>query len=357
MKKSISRAENGLFSDYSVAVGPKLIALVILIAFLCMSVYSYTLNSTDTLKELESILVDPQGKVLPENEGKLVIVSGKPEPQEQKTLFDDDFGVSVDGAYCLDREIFQKRYHIEEEKEEYVTFDKDKNREVSYTYTKNLVSSWDPIGGDFEDKVYYKGDYYYNEPRPDITCKNSYNPINIGEFEFNIHSFGSIVNYETIYPEVSDISGGYLDSIGEYHVAERSNGGGYFSTGDSIGDIHVMISAHVYDDEFPVITRIGMQKDNRIVAYDNFRLTGIDEIIEGELTREEYLAGYSESMSKNRTLNIVFICIWCAGIVFFTIRLIKSIKKRKAELEIQRAEREEIHRRYEEIQRRQQNRK
>ena len=115
-------------------------------------------------------------EVLPENEGKLIFISGTPTIENDGVIIDKEANLQVNNAIEYDRRVLQ---HVYVEKSKEVIVDKGKDKVSTHDDKKKTVyyveHEYIPAAADREDEISNNGHVYKNPPKVDL---NGYFKIN-----------------------------------------------------------------------------------------------------------------------------------------------------------------------------------
>ena len=117
----------------------KLITLTFVLATIfCWLVYFVDRESGNNAKStIEKAVVINDGKVLPENEGKLVMVSGRVTADADVTVTDPDFGLTVQSPF-LERYVQEYWKHTDSKDNDYWSWDRIKYRSANFYSTARI---------------------------------------------------------------------------------------------------------------------------------------------------------------------------------------------------------------------------
>ena len=171
-----------------------IIIFCIVLSILMVILASLAKKETNTeLKDIESKLIKVKNaKVLPENEGKLVLVSGNTE--KEKIVTDEEFNISVQTIKLVRKvEMYQWR--------ETKTWDSEKE-EYKYEYSKIWSDSLlEDIH--FEYRNAFLSESHINPDTMPYKNQSFYNTVKLGEFELSSDQLEGIDTTGT-YEELSE---------------------------------------------------------------------------------------------------------------------------------------------------------
>lgn len=280
-------------------------------------------NTEGRVENIANILVETK-EVLPENEGKLVIVSGTPSIENDGVIVDEEANLQVKNAYFYRRIPLQLAY-VKKPKE--IVIDKgkdlnstldDKTEKIDYVETE-----WIPASAERENKLSDKYGEYENPPKVDLSSFYKNNYLCIGNFKIDStdvhveilkhvetkeHGFTK----EVLKKNCQD----YIKTLGnDFKVVSQ----GYkdyamISNGDEIGDIHVKFSYGTLESMKP-ITVIGRQKGDKIVSEDKDDLSISEQVYDKILSKDEYIKGLSSEDADSRSIGFNSILIGVIGLL------------------------------------------
>ena len=273
---------------------------------------SYVKNSPKHADYLDEIMVETDGKILPENEGKLVLVSGTPYIANDGIVVDEEYGIELRRALSYERNPRQLVYELKKE----TTVDEGDPNDIydDKTTTRYYIgTTWITATAE-RDKVVEYGGKKKENPRPaKLESYYAGNPLMIGEFEVKASDFAKTVKTETIFFSKEQLERDckeWMESnrIYDFTVEETTAGNGFITTGNDIGDIRIWIDYNVVTDSKPS-TIIGKQVGNAIEAYGE----GLDEeyhVLQGIVTKEEYISELKKTDAGDRKACVVVIVIF-----------------------------------------------
>ncbi len=176
----------------------------------------------------------PNDSVGPENEGKLVHMTGTANSEE--TLTDDSFGISVDNALKLARRVEMYQWQENTSTNSKKTLGGGKTTETEYSYEK-IWSSDEIDSSDFHEgggSEYGSG----NPPMPYSESEFVSNEVGFGAFKLSDSQVGQIYGYESIQLSQEDLDKISDESLkGKLTLANNSFYQGRDPTSPQIGDL------------------------------------------------------------------------------------------------------------------------
>lgn len=295
-----------------------LVCLIIIIIF----AISLNVNSKDRVKELREQIIESDGRILPENEGKLIIISGVPQINNNGRICDEEYSINLENVITYDRTAIQKIYFIDEE----TTVRKNDINDPydDETETRRFISKKWINANASRDKVVKLGlDKYKNPDAVDFRSMHDSNTFSVGEFKLDYTVLREVINTERKHfkpSELANMCEGWIKYNSEYNfkVKSKNEDEGYLTTGDDIGDIHVNFSYDAFVSAEPV-TIIGKQQGNTIVM-DGEGFKEEFHVIKGEITKEQFLKDREAEDAGDRKACIIIISIMSAiilGVLIF----------------------------------------
>lgn len=307
----------------------RILIRIICAVFILMGVSMRAAYSEDRVSSIKENLIETD-EVLPENEGKLVMISGVPTVEDGGIVEDEELGLSAENVLSYTRMPYQKVYIEVEEK----IVDKGKDKIKSYddkiTYKRYVSTDWIYSNGERESSV---GDWKKSYENPDPVNMSSYVntfDLQLGEFTFSSTKASDYIHSD-MYKGFSEEELKENEKCREYinnseiplEVTTDGNGNGMLSSGDNVGDIHVVISYNEVESIDPV-TIIGVQVGNRIEFDEKDELDFGENIMEGELSKEEYLEKLRGSDKESRGYGTGFMVAGIIGIILtFAFSILK----------------------------------
>ena len=303
--------------------GKLLIIGIILLAF---GIAILAANRPERAGGIAGELVETSA-VSPENEGRLVIVSGTPQLAGGGIIIDAEAGLQVENTVFYSRMPMQKVY-VRKSRQVVVDKGEDKispNDDITET-EYYVVLDWIPA--DTERDAVVNGSYgsYENPPKISLSAFHATGDLRIAGFKISpADVFGYITTKEAGFTqeELGEACGGYIrkSEINLRAVADES-GYGMLSSGDEIGDVHVNFTYETLEGADPV-TVIGRQRGDQIVFEEDDAVSQSEHIRPGIVSREEFLASITAEDASSRKYGI-------AGIVLGAVLILLSINwKRK----------------------------
>ena len=254
----------------------KILYVVLLLAMIFLAVKGFTQGKGAPEEIAEKIVIVEDAKILEENEGKLVLISGK---METDTVLEfEDEGVKVNTP-ILKREV------------EMYIYEKD---EDDYDRVVRIWSKESPENGVFDKKL---NKNFYN-PTKDIDHEEKYSDVQVGDFTIASKVIKNL-KLNAVVSDFSEISGLRVENETILTTAEE----GSFEIGD-----YRMQYSYLDLSNTPEYTFIGKQKDGNLEEYKLDTGKGILQKFEGNLTKEEALEELT-AMGKRGNVAAVIIVV------------------------------------------------
>ncbi len=298
-------------------IRPKL--LIASIAIVALGIAMVLANSKDRAKAVADELVEASS-VEPQNEGKLVIISGTPELANGGVIVDEETGLQVSNAISYSRVPYQKVYK-EESREVVVDKGEDKLRDFDdkKRTEHHIVEAW--INADSSREPYVSGDGARHEnPEPvNLPAYHRMGDLRLAGFKISAGDISPYLHRSTgtfTPEELAATCGEYIvRSELDLKVVERKDGDGMLSTGGDIGDVQVLFSYQKLDGADPV-TLIGRQQGDELVLVGDDVVSELEQVQEGTISREEFLDSITSEDSNSRMIGIGFSVVGAILLVF-----------------------------------------
>ena len=289
-------------------IRPKL--LIASIAIVALGIAMVLANSAGRAKKVADELVEASA-VEPQNEGKLVIVSGTPALADGGVIVDEETGLQVSNAISYSRVPYQKVYK-EESREVVVDRGEDKlgDYDDKTRTEQHVVEAW--INADSSREPYFSGDGARHEnPKPvNLPAYHKMGDLRLAGFKISAGDVSPYLHCSTgafTPEELSATCGEYIvRSELDLKAVERKDGGGMLSTGGDIGDVQVLFSYQKLDGADPV-TLIGRQQGDELVLAEDDVVSELERVQAGTVSREEFLDSITSEDSSSRMIGIGFI--------------------------------------------------
>ena len=289
--------------------------IVWIISFFILLIFGTTIFY-NRLDKVENELVETKS-VLPENEGKLVIVSGTPTLENGGVIVDKEAGLQVKNAIYYYRRPYQNIY-VEKSKE---VVEKIKDKKTGDYYTKTKVKTsiereW-VLSTEKRDKWI---SVYENPPAINLSSYYSKNDLKIGEFLFDSLELASSTKYVEAESrgftkeELDNNCKEYIKKVGMNLKTVNNGKFSSLSNGSKIGDIRIEFYYQVLKKTNP-ITIVGRQEGNRIVTDNKEGLQQNEHIKEGIVSKDEYLKWLTSEESELKKISTILVVIAIIGIL------------------------------------------
>lgn len=254
----------------------KILYVVLLLAMIFLAVKGFTQGKGTPEEIAEKLVIVEDAKILEENEGKLVLISGK---METDTVLEfEDEGVKVNTP-ILKREVEMYIYERDED---------------DYDRVVRIWSKESPENGVLDKKL---NKNFYN-PTKDIDHEEKYSDVQVGDFTIASKVIKNL-KLNAVVSDFSEISGLRVENETILTTAEEGN----FEIGD-----YRMQYFYLDLSNTPEYTFIGKQKDGNLEEYKLDTGKGILQKFEGNLTKEEALEELT-AMGKRGNIAAVIIVV------------------------------------------------
>ena len=273
-------------------------------------------NSKERTDKITERLIETKS-VSPENEGKLIIVSGTPTLANDGVIVDKETGFQVNNAISYTRMPYQMIYVEKKEEVIYKVKDKDtgkyrEEKEIKVTIEK----AWTSINKERKKKLFSGTKVYTNPPVPNnIDYYIARNDMCIGEFIFTpsskILELAEIKSNRFSKEELDN----YANKLGmDLKTVQLKNGSYILKNGDDIGSIKILFSYDTLVNMKP-ITIIGRQEGNRIVFDEKDGIEGDEYFQDRIVSKNEYLKSISSEDASSRKIGFNFTMVGVIGIL------------------------------------------
>ena len=289
---------------------PKL--LIAGIVIMAIGIAMVLANTEDRAKKVADALVEATS-VDPQNEGKLIIVSGTPELADGGVIVDEETGLQVSNAVSYSRVPYQKVYK-EESREVVVDQGEDKVSDVDDTTRTEYYVAQEWINADSSRDPYVDGDGgRYENPDPvNLPAYHKMGDLRLSGFKISAADVSRYLHRSTgkfTQEELAAHCGEYIvRSEINLKVVPDKNGDGMLSTGSGIGDVQVLFSYEKLDSADPV-TLIGRQQGDELVLADEDDVSELEQVQEGTVSKEEFLDSITAEDATSRKIGIGFIVV------------------------------------------------
>ncbi len=279
-----------------------------------------TAYSEKRTEDIANNLVETR-EVLPENEGKLIFISGTPTIENDGVIIDKEANLQVKNAIDYDRRVLQ---HVYVEKSKEVIVDKGKDKVSTHDDKKETVyyveHEYIYANSDREDEISNGGHVYKNPPKVDLNGYFKMNNLCFGEF--TLEDAADVLSHaETklrgfTEEEIKKNCQDYVASLGaDFKVLPREkNEYAYISNGDELGDIHVAFYYTTLESIKP-LTVIGRQEGNSIIFDNSYDLENKEHVYEGILSKDDFINKLSKGDASTRKGGTIALVIGVIGIL------------------------------------------
>lgn len=244
------------------------IVYLLIVLFISFFGFKSSLQKNNTYKDiLKEVVVLEGTKILPENEGKLVLISGKLESED--ILEFNNFDIKVETPILKSRV-------------EMLQYVKDGSG-------KGVIQRWSNKEPELSVRDEETGRTYYNEVK-ELKDEAIYGNAKLGEFELGPEVL-QIINTNTIYTDLKD--------IGDYRVlkeGELTNS----SEEEAPGDYKITFRYLDLEEDYDY-TLIGKQVNNTLTEYELELGTYFFKSYKGKLTFDDIY----KQIQKERNLQIL----------------------------------------------------
>ena len=247
-------------------------------------------------------------EVLPENEGKLVIVSGTPEFVDGGVIIDEEAGLKVENAVYYDRIPYQKVY-VKKTREVIISEGKDKlSKEDDEKRIESYVAEeWIYAGQEREESLLDNGTRCENPPAVNLSAYHASGEMSLSGFRITPADLSEYIHRQDCWfteEELREACGDYIRNSGiNLQAATTSSGHGMLSSGSGIGDVQVVISYETLEEAEPV-TMIGRQVGDTLVLEEDGPVSEAEQVQPGLISREEFLKSITSEDASSRKIGI-----------------------------------------------------
>lgn len=251
--------------------------------------------------------------VLPENEGKLVMVSGTPELVDGGKLVDEETGLKVENALYYGRIPYQKVYALHSRE---VVVDKGEDKVSTtddITETEHYVAEeWIIANHEREAVISSTAKRYENPPALPLSAFHAFGDLRISGFEISyadVRDYIETKNCSFTKQELEDSCGTYiLRSEIDLQASEDEYGHGVLSSGDDVGDVYVTFSYETLAGANPV-TIIGRQRGDKLVFEEDDLISEREHIRPGLVSKDEFVASLAGEDKQSMVIGIVVLVV------------------------------------------------
>lgn len=262
----------------------KIIYVVLLILMVFLTIKGFIQGGGASEEIAGKIIEVEDAKVIKENEGKLVLISGKMETDEELEFTDE--GVKV-------------KTPILKRKVEMYMYDNDKEKAGKVTKIwSNKVPLPTLIDEDYNKK-------YYN-PTKEILDKEIYSEVLVGDFKVNSEAIKAIQT-NAVLSDFIEVPGFRVEDETTLTTAKE----GSFQVGDYKMQYHYLDLSQT-----PEYTFVGKQKDGNLEKYKLETGKNILQHFEGKLTKEEVIEELGSMSKMGNIASITITLLMLVGAVF-----------------------------------------
>ena len=283
------------------------IVFIIGLVLLGFGIATLNANRSERASTIADELIEPT-EVLPENEGKLVIVSGVPQLPDDELIIDEEADLKMKKAVRYERVPYQKVY-AEEKRTVVVNEGEDKTSTLDdVTKTEYYVVQKWVLANSKRDAV-ISNDFKRYENPPAINLDALYESADLRISDFRIKPSdvsGYIQTKRGGFPAdyLQDACAGYIKrSEIDLQAVTDEKGYGMLSNGDDIGSVHVNFAFETLESAEPV-TVIGRQRGDTIVFEEDGPVSQSEHIRPGIVSREEFLSSITAEDASSRIYGV-----------------------------------------------------
>lgn len=284
---------------------PKLlIAGLVVVAF---GVAVMFVNGSERAEAVADELVEATA-VLPENEGRLVIVSGTPQLADGGIITDEEAGLRVENAVYYSRVPLQKVY-VKKQRQVVVDEGEDKLSEVDDVKEIEYYVALEWIGANHErePEVSVTSVRYENPSRVKLDAYHASGDLRICGFGISaadVRDHIETANRWFTQGELEAACGSYItrSEIG-LRAVTNEDGRGMLSNGDDIGNVHVHFSYETLEGA-EAVTIVGRQRGDEIVLEEDDLVSEAEHVRSGVVSREEFLDAITAEDASSRKIGI-----------------------------------------------------
>jgi hypothetical protein len=295
-----------------------LIAGLVILGF---SVAILFANSADRAETIADELIEVTS-VSPENEGRLVMLSGTPELANGGVIVDEEAGLQVENTVYYSRVPYQKVYSLKK-REVVVDQGEDKYSEADdiTEIEYYIAEEWIVANSERDEVVTRMFERYENPPKLPLSAYHASGDLRIAGFRVSAADV-----YDHLQTKIESFTPSELqEACGSYIVRSELNlqpvlneyGRGMLSSGDKIGDVHVRFSYETLEGADPV-TIIGRQRGEAIVLEDDDLVSESERVQAGIVSKEAFMASITKEDASSRKIGVI-------GLVLSAIVLLLSL--------------------------------
>lgn len=287
-------------------------ALVIGLVIVGFGVAMVCANRPERAQDVADELIEATS-VLPENEGKLMMVSGTPYLADGGVIIDEEAGLQVQNALYYGRIPYQKVY-VERSREVVVDKGEDKvSPDDDITRTEYYVAQdWIGASHKRDTVVSSTSNRYENPPALNLNAFHASGDLRVADFKISYADVSDYIQSENgsfSKEELAASCGTYITkSEIDLQAVENEYGHGMLSSGDDIGDVHVTFSYTTLEGAEPV-TIIGRQRGDKLVLEDDDLISDSEHTRPGIISKEEYVASLKAEDKESSIIGIVVLIV------------------------------------------------
>lgn len=264
-------------------------------------------NRAERATEVGSQLVEA-ATILPENEGKLVMVTGTPELADGGIIADEEAGLTVENALSYSRVPYQLVY-ARMSREVVVDYGEDKVSDVDdVTETEHYVGKKWIVANQRRDEVLTDFPNSYQNPPPvNLDAYYGHGDLRLNGFKISrtdILAYLQTVQHAFTPEELVEACGEYITrSELNLQATTTQYGNGMLSTGNDIGDVQVLFGYETLENAKPA-TVIARQRGDELVLEEDDLVSSREQVWAGTVSKEEFLEDISAEDASSRNIGI-----------------------------------------------------
>ena len=284
----------------------RLVLLIASLAALAFGAAVLLANNQGRADNLADELVEATD-VLPENEGRLVIVSGTPQLADGGVLIDEEANLQVENAVFYSRVPYQKVY-VKEKAEVVVDKGDDKVSEADDKKETRYYVVEDWIIANHERDAVVTGTARHENPAPlNMDSYHASSDLLLSGFRISpadVSYYITLANGRFTPEELGEACEHYIirseidlqPVMGEY-------GYGMLSSGDEVGDVHVHFDYQTLESA-EAVTIIGRQRGDELVLEDEDLVRESEQVQQGVISKDEFLASIASRDASSKKYGI-----------------------------------------------------
>ena len=297
------------------------IAFILSLVILFFGIATLYANRSERTNHIADELIEATD-VSPDNEGKLVIVSGTPQLPENEIIVDKETSMQLKNAVYYQRVPYQKVYV---RKKRTVVVDKGEDKFSTVDDVKKteyyVVKDW--INADRKRDAVVSNSFkrYKNPPAINMSAYYASAYLHIAGFRIRPNDITDCIKTKKGgFPQEvlkKECSGYIRKSEVNLQAVTDEKGHGMLSNGDDIGAVHVIFSYETLESTEPV-TVIGRQRGDKIVFEDEDLVSEAERVQHGIISREKFLSSITSEDTTSRKFGIGYLVL---GVILFLLSI------------------------------------